>query len=102
MLGIEVKSHLSSVTEDEMKKIEKLLNNKGVSKIKSMENKKEKNEEPVIIRRAVIINDEEEKQEEKKRKEQARKKDIGFISVITNYPISIILYFNKLFVFIYT
>ena len=30
------------------------------------------------------------------------KKDIGFISVITNYPISIILYFNKLFVFIYT
>ena len=90
MLGIEVKSHLSSVTEDEMKKIEKLLNNKGVSKIKSMENKKEKNEEPVIIRRAVIINDEEEKQEEKKRKEQARKKDIGFIENKRNKDYNIV------------
>ena len=90
MLGIEVKSHLSSVTEDEMKKIEKLLNNKGVSKIKSMENKKEKNEEPVIIRRAVIINDEEEKQEKKKRKEQARKKDIGFIENKRNKDYNIV------------
>lgn len=95
MLGIEVKSHLSSVTEDEMKKIEKLLNNKGVSKIKSMENKKEKNEEPVIIRRAVIINDEEEKQEEKKRKEQARKKDIGFIENKRNKDYNIV-YRDKL------
>ena len=94
MLGIEVKSHLSSVTEDEMKKIEKLLNNKGVSKIKSMENKKEKNEEPVIIRRAVIINDEEEKQEEKKRKEQARKKDIGFIENKRNKDYNIV-YIDK-------
>ena len=54
MHGIEVKSHLSSITEEEMLKIEKLI--KGVSKSKSMENKKEKNEGPVIIRRAVIIN----------------------------------------------
>ena len=73
--GIEAKSHLSSITEDEVKKIEKLI--KGVSKTKSMENKKERNEEPVIIRRAVIINDEEEKKEEERRKkEQARKKDV--------------------------
>ena len=75
--GLDVKSHLSSITEDESKKIEKLI--KGVSKTKSMENKKEKNDEPVIIRRAVIINDEEEKKEEKRKKEQARKKDVGFI-----------------------
>lgn len=62
-----------------MLKIEKLI--KGVSKSKSMENKKEKNEEPVIIRRAVIINNDEEerKEEEKRKKEQARKKDVGFI-----------------------
>ena len=73
-----VKSHLSSVTEDEVKELEKLL--KGVSKTKSMENKKEKNDGPVIIRRAVIINDEEEKkEEERKKKEQSRKKDVGFI-----------------------
>ena len=53
-IGIEAKSHLSSITEDEMERIEKNL--KGVSKTKSMENKKEKKESPVIIRRAVIIN----------------------------------------------
>ena len=57
MHGIEVKSHLSSITEEEMLKIEKLI--KGVSKSKSMENKKEKNEGPVIIRRGVIINNNE-------------------------------------------
>ena len=38
--GIEVKSHLSSITEEEGKMLEKLL--KGVFKKKSMESKKEK------------------------------------------------------------
>ena len=46
--GIDAKSHLSAITEDEAKRIEKLL--KGVSKTKSMENKKEKNDGPVIKR----------------------------------------------------
>jgi len=88
-LGIDVKSHLSSITEDEMKKIEKLF--KGVSKTKSMENKKEKNEEPVIIRRAVIINDEEEKKEEERKKaEQSRKKDVGFIENKRNKDYNIV------------
>ena len=88
-LGIDVKSHLSSITEDEMKKIEKLF--KGVSKTKSMENKKEKNEEPVIIRRAVIINDEEEKKEEETKKaEQSRKKDVGFIENKRNKDYNIV------------
>ncbi len=73
-----------------MLKIEKLI--KGVSKSKSMENKKEKNEGPVIIRRAVIINnDEEEKREEEKRKkEQARKKDVGFIENKRNKDYNIV------------
>ena len=62
--GIEVKSHLSSITEEEVKMLEKLF--KGVFKKKSMENKKEKNDGPVIIRRAVIINDDEEKKEDKR------------------------------------
>ncbi len=78
--GIEVKSHLSAITEEEEKKLEKLLI-KGESKTKSMENKKEtKKEEPVIIRRAVIINDEEEaRKEEKKKDDQKRKSNVGFI-----------------------
>ena len=90
MLGIEVKSHLSSVTEDEMKKIEKLLNNKGVSKIKSMEIKKEKKKKTKIKKRTVNINKEKKKQEEKKRKEQARKKDIGFIENKRNKDYNIV------------
>lgn len=88
-LEIEAKSHLSSITEDESKKIEKMI--KGVSKTKSMEKKKENNEEPVIIRRAVIINDEEEKkEEERKRKEQARKKDVGFVENKRNKDYNIV------------
>jgi translation initiation factor IF-2 len=87
--GIEVKNHLSLLTEEEVKKIEKLI--KGVSKTKSMENKKEKNQGPVIIRREVIINDEEEKkEEERRRKEQARKKDVGFIENKRNKDYNIV------------
>ena len=87
--NIDAKSHLSSITEDEANKIEKLL--KGVSKTKSMENKKEKNDGPVIIRRAVIINDEEEKkEEERRRKEQSRKKDVGFIENKRNKDYNIV------------
>ncbi len=87
-LNIEARSHLSSITEDESKEIEKKI--KGVSKTKSMEKKKENNEGPVIIRRAVIINDEEEKKEEKKRKEQARKKDVGFVESKRNKDYNIV------------
>ena len=86
---IDAKSHLSSITEDEANKLEKIL--KGVSKTKSMENKKDKNDGPVIIRRAVIINDEEEKkEEERKRKEQSRKKDVGFIENKRNKDYNIV------------
>ena len=88
-LEIEAKSHLSSITEEESKKIEKMI--KGVSKTKSMEKKKENNEGPVIIRRAVIINDEEEKKEEEtKSKEQARKKDVGFVENKRNKDYNIV------------
>ena len=77
--GIPVKSHLSSVTEEEEKMLEKLL--KGVFKKKSMENQKEK-DEPVIIRRAVIFNDDEKKEEEEKKKQQ--KKDDNVFNVEKN------------------
>ena len=92
-LGLDVKSHLSSVTEDERKKIEKEL--KGVSEAKLMEKKEKKekkNEEPVIIRRAVIIDngEEERREEEKRRKEQNRKKDVGFIENRRNKDYNIV------------
>ncbi len=74
--GIEIKSHLSALTEDDEKKLEKLF--KGVTKNKSMESKKEKSEEPVIIRRAVIINDDEENKNDKKQKEHAEKRESAF------------------------
>ena len=90
--GIEVKSHLSSITKEESMILEKLL--KGVFGKKSMENKKEKNnEEPVIIRRAVIINDEEDdkkKKEEQKRREQNRKNDVGFVENRRNKDYNIV------------
>ena len=73
-LGLDVKSHLSSVTEKEKKKIEKEL--KGVSETKLMEKKEKKekkSEEPVIIRRAVIIdNGEEERREEDSRRNERK------------------------------
>ncbi|MBP3597166.1 MAG: translation initiation factor IF-2 [Clostridia bacterium] len=78
--GIEAKSHLSAITEEEENKLEKLLI-KGESKKKSMDSKKEtKKEEPVIIRRAVIINDDDDvKKDEKKKEDQKRKNNVGFV-----------------------
>ena len=88
--GIEAKSHLSSITKEESKVLERLL--KGVFGKKSMENKKEKKEEPVIIRRAVVINDEEDKKknDEKKSKESNKKNDVGFVENRRNKDYNIV------------
>ena len=81
--GIDVKTHLSSITEEEEKKLEKLLI-KGETKTKSMDNKKEKSkedkskEEPVIIRRNVKIYDDEAEKTEKKESNKS-KAQVGFI-----------------------
>ena len=95
--GIEIKSNLSSVTEDESIKLEKLI--KGVSRTKSMENKKEKmnSEQPFIIRRSVTVNNDEEQkklEEEKQKKERERNKDIGFVEKGRNKDFNIV-YRNK-------
>jgi len=71
-LGLDVKSHMSSVEEDEAKKIESKFS--GVKK-----EVKEKKEEPVIIRRAVIVSEENEKVKEEKRPERKPNRDVGFI-----------------------
>ena len=72
-LGMKVKSHMSSVNEDEAKKIESKFS--GVKK-----EIKEKKETPVIIRREVIVTDTEDnnkKQQKIETKKQSR--DVGFI-----------------------
>ena len=72
-LGLDVKSHMSTVEEADAKKIESKFS--GVKK-----EVKEKKEEPVIIRRAVIVSeDENEKVKEEKKPERKQNRDVGFI-----------------------
>ncbi len=70
-LGMEVKTHMSSVTEEEAKKIEAKFS--GTKK-----EVKEKKETPVIIRREVIVTDE-NKKVEPKLEENKKQRDVGFI-----------------------
>lgn len=78
-LGMEVKSHLSGITESDADKLEgafKSNSEKTEQKVKKEdkepgkkdEKKKDKNAGPVIIRREVIISDEELKKQEEKEK----------------------------------
>ena len=77
-IGIDVKSHLSSIEDKEAEKLEKALRPKTAKKEQPESPKKENS--PVIIRREVIISDEEQdfKAQEKKHQEQ-RKNDVGFV-----------------------
>ena len=70
-LGMEVKTHMSSVSEEEAKKLETKFS--GVKK-----EVKEKKETPVIIRREVIVTDE-SKKTEPKMEERKKSRDVGFI-----------------------
>ena len=65
-LGIEVKSHLNSITDEEANKIIASLNKKEIKKEtkdnsvnveKSEKSEKNKKEEPVIIRRKVVVDE---------------------------------------------
>jgi len=99
-LGINLKSHLSSLEEGD---IEKIKGNLG--KVKAVETKKvkeapkkEKQETaPVIIRRAVIISDDEinkKEEEEKRRKQEQRNNNIGVVERKQNKDFNIV-YRNK-------
>ena len=87
-LKIEAKSHLSGVSEEEAKKIEKILTSKNIKKQgkerkeeveKSTKKKSAENEKaPVIIRREVII---EEENEKKKDLQKIESNKIGLKSV---------------------
>ncbi len=73
-LGLDVKSHMSSIDESDAKKLEAKFT--GVKK-----EVKDKKEGPVIIRRAVIVSDDENEKvkEEKKAQEKKQNRDVGFI-----------------------
>lgn len=98
-LGIEAKSHMSSVEEKDAEKIIKAFskNNKKTETKKVQEKVKEekKNETPVIIRREVIITDEEEKEKEREQKQREQKsKQVGFVERNKNADYNIV-YRNK-------
>ncbi len=85
-LGLEAKSHMSSLEDNEIKLVkEKLLGGKVASNKKKEEPKEVKEvkkDNPVIIRRQVIISDEEIKrreEEEKKKKQEKQKNSVGFV-----------------------
>ena len=84
-LNIDVKSHLSAITEEEAGKLETNLTKKEVKQEKGKENRKKmetKKEEkaPVIIRREVIISKEDEQIKKKENTpKQAKKNNVGFV-----------------------
>ena len=102
-LKIEAKSHLSGVSEEEAKKIEKILTSKNIKKQgkerkeeveKSTKKKSTENEKaPVIIRREVIIEEENEKKKDNNKKEE-KKSNVGFVERKQNKDYNIV-YRNK-------
>ena len=97
-LGIEVTSHLSSVTDDQAKKIKNAFKGNNGKKENGKEEKskkkvkdEKKNSSPVIIRREVIITDEPKKTEEKPKN---NRNDVGFVERKKNQDYNIV-YRNK-------
>ena len=74
-LNIDVKNHLSTITDEEAKKITKSMGK--VNKEKKEVKKEIVSDEPVIMRRTVIIDEDDKKQEIKK--SQGKKSDVGFL-----------------------
>ena len=84
-LNINVKSHLSSVSEEqaetiktEAKKIYSKTNN-SKKEAKKSNDSKEKESTPVIIRREVIVEDEDKKAKEEAKNAEEKKNDVGFV-----------------------
>ena len=95
-MGIDIKSHMSTIDITAANEIEKgmsKLNKEKMSKEKKEEKKQEKsNSSPVIIRREVIISDDElAKKEEKKAKNESNlRKDVGFVERNKNKEFNIV------------
>ena len=101
-LNIDVKSHLSSVSEEDAKRIKNsvktdLPKKEEIKKeeVKKEHNKKEdRNDSPVIIRREVIIADEKQQPKEQLKKEERKNNNIGFVERRQNKDFNIV-YRNK-------
>ena len=92
-LGIEVKTHMSSIEENEINKIKSKIG-KNIKKEENKTKKEEKKQSsPVIIRREIIITDEEKKENKNKQVEQ-RNKQVGFVERNKNTDYNIV-YRNK-------
>lgn len=92
-LGIEVKTHMSSIEENEINKIKSKLG-KSIKKEENKTKKQEKKQNsPVIIRREIIITEEEKKENKNKQVEQ-RNKQVGFVERNKNVDYNIV-YRNK-------
>ena len=101
-LGMTVTSHLSSIEEDQAKKIRESFQNKSnneenktnkTGKVKEQkENKRDAT--PVIIRREVIVTEEEKNVNEKQKKNEEHRKGVGFVERNNNKDYNIV-YRNK-------
>jgi len=97
-LGIDAKSHLSSIEGNDIKRLEDALDNKSKAgaKVQSADKKekdKKKESTPVIIRREVILSEEESNQE-KIEKKPDEKNNIGFVERNKNKNYNLV-YRNK-------
>ena len=103
-LNIEVKNHMSSVTEEEEAKIEKEMKgkdtkNKEKTAKKQVEHEKKEEKAPVIIRREVIISEEEKEKQEEAKKEEKKQTNVGFVERRKNKDFNIV-YRNTMFYYL--
>ena len=95
-LNIEAKSHLSSVNEEDAKRIKENAGKPKKTEEKKVNQEKaktEKTDSPVIIRREVIVNDDNVKPKEEK-KEEKKGNNVGFVERKKNKDYNIV-YRNK-------
>ena len=97
-LGMDIKSHLSSVEDADAEKIRNSFNiKKKESEVKTekkqKENRSKKDDAPVIIRREVIIT-EEQKNEKKEENKKDNRENVGFVERRKNQDYNIV-YRNK-------
>lgn len=100
-LGMEVSSHLSSISLEQAEKLEKSLKSGKTTSNKQAKEEKNKSKEetkkgstPVIIRREVIISDDEDKAKEEEKRKANSRKDVGFVERKSNQDYNIV-YRNK-------
>ncbi len=96
-LKITAKSHMSSIDEEDAKKIENnvLKNSKNKATSKTLNSTPKKEEKaPVIIRREVIISDEDRNKKQENKNKENRNSDLGFIERKQNNNFNIV-YRNK-------